>query len=239
MSLLSRELSFTSRRALLAGCTMMLCVALHALGATSVGAAGDLYPKPGTYKLYKIQKPSSGWVLDGNAWLPHRFSSYVTGEITLFSFFYSTCNTVGGCPVAWSAFETIYQDVQKDPELHGRVRLVFLSLDPKVDTPDRLEIFAAPRRETESVVPWYFLTTWSEAYLKTILDSMGQDAARELDEGGKATDVINHMIKVYLFDKDGWVREIYTTAFLDPEVVMNDIKTLIQGEDGANLSQSQ
>lgn len=228
-----------SRRALVAGCTITLTLALHALGATSVGAAGDLYPAPGTYKLYNIQKAGSGWVLEGNAWIPRRFSSYVTGKITLFSFFYSTCNTVGGCPVAWSAFETVYQDVQKDPELQGKVRLVFLSLDPKVDTPDRLEIFAAPRRKTAEIAPWYFLTTWSEAYLKTVLDSMGQAASRELDDEGRPTGVINHMIKVYLIDEDGWVREIYTTAFLDPEVVVNDIKTLIREGDRQDLSHSQ
>lgn len=238
MSLLSREL-FRTSRALLAGCTLTLVVAIHALGATSAGAAGSIYPAPGTYKLHKIQHAGSGWVLEGSAWIPRRFSSYVNGSITLFSFFYSTCNLAGGCPVAWSAFESVHAIVQKDPELRGKVRLVFLSLDPKVDTPERLEVFAAPRRQTQDIAPWNFLTTWNEAYLKTILDTMGQDASRELDENGKPTDQINHMIKVYLIDKDGWVREIYTTSFLDPEVVVNDIKTLIREESGSNLPQSQ
>jgi protein SCO1/2 len=214
---------------------LTLSVVFHALGATGVSAAGTLYPKPGTYELHKIQHAGSGWVLEGSAWIPRRFSSYVNGTITLFSFFYSTCSAEGGCPVAWSAFESVHQVVQKDPELRGRVRLVFLSLDPKVDTPDRLGIFSASRRETQDIAPWHFLTTWSEAYLKEILDTMGQDASRELDEEGRPTGEINHMIKVYLIDKNGWVREIYTTAFLDPDVVVNDIKTLLREDEKRDM----
>jgi protein SCO1/2 len=239
MSLPSRASCPRTCCALLAGCILTLSTALHAFGATSAGVAGSLYPAPGTYTLHKIQHTGSGWVLEESAWYPRRFSSYVNGSITLFSFFYSTCNLAGGCPVAWSAFESVHQIVQEDPELKGRVRLVFLSLDPKVDTPDRLQIFAASRRETQKVAPWHFLTTWSDAYLKAILDTIGQDASRELDEEGRPTGEINHMIKVYLIDKDGWVREIYTTAFLDPEVIVNDIKTLIREEEKRDLPQSQ
>ena len=34
------------------------------------------------------------------------------------------------------------------------------------------------------------------------------------------------MLKVFLLDERAVVREIYTTAYLYPEVIMNDIKTL-------------
>jgi cytochrome c peroxidase/protein SCO1/2 len=39
---------------------------------------------------------------------------------------------------------------------------------------------------------------------------------------------------VYLVDRDGWVREIYSTAFLIPQVVINDVKTLLL-EEGVKL----
>ena len=35
-----------------------------------------------------------------------------------------------------------------------------------------------------------------------------------------------HVLKVFLLDERAIVREIYTTAYLFPEVIMNDIKTL-------------
>jgi hypothetical protein len=65
----------------------------------------------------------------------------------------------------------------------------------------------------------------------------GQDpAARavEHDERGRPTRTINHMLKVFLIDRFGVVREIYSAAFLIPEVVLNDIKTL-RAEDGVQI----
>lgn len=223
----SRSLS-----AQLAGCSAFLYVTFHAVA--SGGAAGAFYPAPGNYALHRIQKAGSGWVLEDSDWWPHRLSGYLDDSITLFSFFYSTCNAPEGCPVAWSAFESVHAAVQKDPQLRGRVRLVFLSLDPRVDTPERLSLFADSRRGTRAIAPWHFLTTWSDDYLKPILEGMGQDAGRALDDQGRPTSVINHMIKVYLIDRDRWIREVYTTAYLQPDVVLNDIKTLVMEEDASS-----
>jgi hypothetical protein len=35
------------------------------------------------------------------------------------------------------------------------------------------------------------------------------------------------MLKVFLIDRDGWVREIYTNSFLVPQVIENDVETLL------------
>lgn len=227
-TLMRRRLPSRVFAAQLAGCSALLAIGFTSMAS---GAAGVSYPAPGSYTLHKIQKAGSGWVLEDNAWLPRRASSYFNDKITLFSFFYSTCNLAEGCPVAWSVFESVHAEVLKDTKLKGRVRLVFLSLDPRVDTPELLSIFAENRRATREAAPWHFLTTWSDAYLKPILDGMGQSISRDVDAAGQP--VINHMIKAYLIDHDGWVREIYTTAFLVPEVVLNDITTLVIEEDAS------
>lgn len=39
--------------------------------------------------------------------------------------------------------------------------------------------------------------------------------------------MLTHMLKVFLLDRDGMVREIYSSAFLHPEVMLNDIETLV------------
>lgn len=181
------------------------------------------YPKAGTYKLYRIQPSASGLVIENSSWQPRLLSSYLTGQITLFSFFYGTCRDPLGCPAAWAAFDAVHSEIEKDPQLHGKVRLVFLSLDPKTDTPELLSFYHG---KSTNEAPWNFLTTWSDFFLKPILKNMGVSVAKQRDENGRATGVINHMLKVFLIDKDGWVREIYTTSFLNPEVVMNDIRTL-------------
>jgi cytochrome oxidase Cu insertion factor (SCO1/SenC/PrrC family) len=42
------------------------------------------------------------------------------------------------------------------------------------------------------------------------------------------------VLKVFLIDRSGSIREIYTSTFLQPQVVMNDIKTLLM-EQGAKF----
>jgi len=47
-----------------------------------------------------------------------------------------------------------------------------------------------------------------------------------MDENGHATRTLHHMLKMFLIDARGEVREIYTLSFLQPQVMFNDIKTL-------------
>ena len=58
-------------------------------------------------------------------------------------------------------------------------------------------------------------------------------AARSLvlDAYGRPAGPLAHVLKVFLIDARGVVREIYTTSYLYPEVILNDIKTL-RLEDG-------
>jgi hypothetical protein len=37
---------------------------------------------------------------------------------------------------------------------------------------------------------------------------------------------LGHVLKVFLIDPRGIVREIYTTSYLFPDVLLNDIETL-------------
>lgn len=36
-----------------------------------------------------------------------------------------------------------------------------------------------------------------------------------------------HVLKVFLIDRSGFVREIYSSTFLHPQTVLNDIETLL------------
>lgn len=185
------------------------------------------FPQPGTYELARIFRAPDIWVLEHSPWWPRDLSQYTSGKVTLVSFFYSTCRDPAGCPAIWSMFETMHAVVQKKNDLHGKVRLVMISLDPRTDTPHTLEIFSVARRKTQEIAPWHFLTTWSDWYLGSILDGFGQAAARDLDANGNPITTISHQVKFYLLDKSSWVREIYSSAFATPEVIENDIRTLL------------
>ena len=73
---------------------------------------------------------------------------------------------------------------------------------------------------------WRFLTAQAVPDLLPVLEDFGQDVSVEVDEKGRPTRTLHHMLKVFLIDPRGTVREIYTLAFIQPEVMFNDIRTL-------------
>jgi hypothetical protein len=87
----------------------------------------------------------------------------------------------------------------------------------------------------KSGLPWYFLTTPSYRELAPLLRGLGQDVRVRVDpRTGVASRSFSHVLKVFLIDAKGWVREIYTTSYLLPQVVVNDIQTLLLEEQRAN-----
>ena len=181
-------------------------------------------PAPGGYALPPIQPAADGWVLEGNR-LPRRLSGYTHGALTLLSFVYTYCTDPIGCPLAYATFDAIKRRVIADPALRGQVRLVSLSFDPVNDSPEAMRAYGGEHaRSTE--LPWHFLTTYSTKFLKPILDDFGQDVEIELDANGAPTRARAHMLKVFLLDRQGQVREIYSAAFLHSEVILNDLRTL-------------
>ena len=184
-------------------------------------------PPPGSYALPAIMRAPDGPVLDpGGRRLP--LSRFTAGKITLLGFIYTACADARGCPLAYQVFHTVRHRVSEDAELRDRVRLVSLSFDPTRDTPDVMRRYAAgaPRNGVE----WAFLTTERPRTLVPLLDGFGQDVRVEIDAQGRPAGPLAHVLKVFLLDERAVVREIYTTAYLFPEVIMNDIKT-IQLED--------
>ena len=196
----------------------------HAQPLVRPPAQDFVAPAPGSYALPAIQDAADGWVLEGN-WLPRRLSNYTHGAITLLSFVYTYCADPIGCPLAYATFDTIKRDVQADPALRGRVRLVSLSFDPGNDTPKAMQAYGGANAQ-DRAVPWHFLTTYSTKFLAPILADFGQDVDIERDAQGAATRARTHMLKVFLLDARGRVREIYSSAFLHSQVLLNDIKTL-------------
>ena len=164
---------------------------------------------------------------------PTALSAATRGAITALAFFYGHCVDPAGCPVAWSAFEALQKEAASDPLLRDRLRLVFVSLDPAHDTPTVMRLLQKSEN-AGTLPPWRFLTSRSQSDLAPLLASMGQDIAFEADAAGKRTGVVNHMLKVFLIDPEGWAREIYTTAFLSPDNLINDARTLAMAHPEAS-----
>ena len=197
-----------------------------AAGAAETAKLGFAPPAAGSYRLEHIMRAPDGAVLDSDG-STHRLRDFTTGKITLFSFIYTYCTDSRGCPLAYAALHALKESVARDPALRDRVRLVSMSFDPRFDTPEAMRSYGGEDARDTRGPRWYFLTTRSGKQLAPLLDGFGQD----MDVAGQAPDqrapVLSHMLKVYLIDAGGGVREIYSTAFLHPAVLFNDIQTLL------------
>jgi len=186
----------------------------------------------GSYTLPPIQPAPDGRVVaaDGRT---HRLAEFTRGRITLLSLIYTYCIDPTGCILAYDTGLALRERLLGDPQLHGRARFVSLSFDPINDPPAAMRAYGAGNARADGPLPWHFLTTRSLKDLAPILDGLGQEIEVERDDRGRATRTISHMLKLFLIDRHGLVREIYSTAFLHVGAMLNDIKTLAMEEDAA------
>ena len=214
---------------LIAGCA--LAGAARAHEASPVRADFDP-PAPGTYQLERIQRAPEGTVLDARG-RRQPLSTYTRGGITVLALMYTSCSDAKGCPLALHSMIQLRSALERRPAARGHVKLVSLSFDPVRDTPAAMREYAGTLGAANSAVRWHFLTTASTRELLPLLEGFGQDVSVPADgEAAAATGELSHVLKVFLIDRDGWVREIYTTAFLVPKVLLNDVETLMMEERG-------
>lgn len=209
----------------------LACVA-SAHEAPAVNKLDFVPPAPGTYALDRIMPVPEGNVLDVDG-KRAPLAQFTRDKITLLGFIYTSCADAGGCPMAYQVFNALKQAVAGKPELRDKVRLVSLSFDPLRDTPEVMKSYGGSHVKNKDGVPWYFLTTKSKQDLLPLVEGFGQDVQVAVDEKtGRVSRTLSHVLKVFLIDREGQTREIYTTSFLIPEVVLNDIETLLMEEAG-------
>lgn len=200
-----------------------------AQAAVDAGAATaprmEFTPLPaGTYELPPIQQVADAVLLDEHGQRTH-LKSLTEGRITLLTFFYTYCVDPLGCPFARVTLAQLRDRILTDPALAARVRFLGISCDPTTDTPAVVAGYAAALTRGRPF-DWRFLTAASVPDLLPVLDDLGQDVSVEVGADGTPARALHHMLKVFLIDARGRVREIYTLAYLQPEVMLNDIRTL-------------
>jgi cytochrome oxidase Cu insertion factor (SCO1/SenC/PrrC family) len=172
-------------------------------------------------------KAPDGIVLESDGSL-RRLSEFTRGKVTLFSFIYTYCTDAKGCPLAYATLHSLKTTIERSPSLHGKVRFVSMSFDPEYDTPVAMRSYGGSEARDRRGLEWHFLTTRNGRELAPMLDGFGQDVSvAAVQPPGQRIPVLSHMLKVYLLDAGGEVREIYSTSYLHPAVLLNDIKTLL------------
>lgn len=186
-------------------------------------------PDAGTYQLPALKPAGDGEVLLSSG-ESAKLSELLGDKVVILSFIYSTCSDANGCPLATYVLHRIQKRLQANPDLADDVRLISLSFDPKHDTPDVMRLYGSNFQGKGG--DWRFLTTRSEAQLQPILDAYGQSVQKEYDEQGKPTGTFAHILRVFLIDRERRIRNIYSVSFLHPDVLLNDVRTVLMDEKG-------
>jgi cytochrome oxidase Cu insertion factor (SCO1/SenC/PrrC family) len=207
-------------------CLVLGCLPTHAHEPAPEHQLDFTPPAPGTYHLHVIMRAPEGEVLDttGNT---HPLSEFTHRKVTLLGLIYTRCADPDGCPRAWAAFADVRRALKSNPRLARQTRFVSLSFDPAHDTPDVMRATARNAAGRDRSIEWQFLTTASAHALAPILDGFGQDLRLPIDADVNTGPTFTHTLKLFLIDQQGRVREIYTTAYLMPQIVVNDIRTLL------------
>ncbi len=179
-------------------------------------------PAPGSYELPPILRVEDYMLVaeDGG---PAPLPGLGSAQVGVVSFIYRGCVDASGCPLALAVLRRLDRELAERPELAAQVRLATVSFDPEHDTPERmseLRELMQPRGD------WRFLTAASEQAMRPVMRDFGQDAVRLATPKGEPSALLRHVLKVFLLDGTGAVRNIYSAGFLDWRMLLNDIQTV-------------
>jgi protein SCO1 len=181
-------------------------------------------PEPGSYSLPAIRPAAGGPVLDEDG-QTHDLGSLVRGQVTVLAFIYTQCADV--CPTATLRLAQLHDLAARDAKVASHLRLVSMSFDPENDTPDVMREHAEQWRGPAGTAPdWLFLTAPDAASLAPVMAAYDQTVGRKPDPNDP-TGALNHILRVFLIDAKGTVRNIYSLDFLDPNLVLGDVRTLL------------
>jgi len=207
-------------------------------------------PEAGSYKLPAFGSAHDATVLNVDG--QHvNYHDMFKGKYTLLSFMYSRCDDINGCPLTHIVFNRIKQQVSKTPGLSNKMQLVSMSFDPENDTPAVLKALSGGAHDEheghgshdqhkghnmseEPAISWTYLTADSLKTLYPILDNYDQSVQTRLSDDGTETEMFSHIMRVFLIDPELNIRNIYSVSFLHPDIIINDVKTLLL-EEGKTL----
>jgi protein SCO1/2 len=185
-------------------------------------------PAPGSYTLPVVKPAADGALLDSNN-KAINLRDLTHGRITVLSFIYTRCAAPKACPYATGVLGHLHDLSAKDAALAKNMRLVSISFDPEYDTPQRLATYSENVREEKSGCEWRFVTAKSRPTLEPILAAYGQAVDKRPNESDPQGPLY-HTVRVFLIDRAGRIRNIYSSGTLDSRLVLADVKTLLLEE---------
>src|ERR1051325_10999552 len=126
-------------------------------------SASPAEPKTENYSFSSMQIPNVR-VLDQNGKALNFYSDLVKGQNVAINFIFTTCTTV--CPVLTATFRRVQTELEQS---QSNVKLISISVDPTVDTPERLRDFAAKFKAG----PGWTFVTGDKTEIDSLLQRLG------------------------------------------------------------------
>ena len=140
---------------------------------------------------FSSSKIPNARVLDQNGQQLNFYADLIKGKTVAINFVFTTCTTI--CPPLTATF----RKVQQEARARGvDVQLISISVDPTVDTPERLLDFA---KKFKAEPGWSFVTG-DKAEIDSVLQALGAAVANKNDHTPMVligNDVSNHWTRTY------------------------------------------
>ncbi|HFE47751.1 MAG TPA: SCO family protein [Chromatiaceae bacterium] len=181
----------------------------HLFSKPDLGEVGAvMMPKPIAIQPFKLTD------FNGQPFTLHSLK----GHWSFVFFGYTHCPDV--CPLALSDMARTYNRLADDPKLQGNTEFVFISVDPKRDTPKQLKEFVGYFN------PEFLAATGSDEELTKLAKQMFVVYLRD-DASGEENYDVAHSANISLIDPDG----NFVAAFKgkhDPKAIAADFKKIVK-----------
>ena len=139
------------------------------------------------------------------------------GKVWVADFIFTSCETV--CPPMTANMTQLYQQLQE--EGIEDITFVSFSVDPEVDTPDKIKEFM--NKYELSSANWHFLTGYSQE----VINQFAEESFRTIVVKPKNEDQVIHGTQFFLVDKNGTIVKDYSAVSDVPyDQIIKDIKSL-------------
>jgi protein SCO1 len=189
---------------------MILLLALPALATDQAALKSGVFDPPRAAPDFNLPASTGG---------EFKLASQ-RGKIVVLGFGFSHCPDV--CPVTLAV---LAQARKQLGELAGQMQVVYVTVDPERDTPERL-------REYLTLFDKSFIgVTGVPEKLKSLREAYGILAARAENKDAPDGYVVHHSTYVYLIDRAGLLRALVPFGKTAGDIA-HDVKILLQEPDG-------
>jgi len=157
--------------------------------------------------------------------------SELSGKVIVLTFLYTSCPDI--CPVITQTLRQTY--IQLDERVND-VAFIAISIDPKRDLREEAYSYSKkhdmlnkwdfligkPDELNQILDSYYISTSWGENTTTTPPKSSAKNF-RDQD----LYELIAHSYPIYLIDRNGHLRVLFTNPSIDPSPLLHDIKLLI------------